>query len=92
MPFLVKKEYNLRRAVIQNLFSAKHKEYPLCKQILYLLADNNGEDILYEVFNTLGLESTVQHDQHEVLMLLVDKLVEVKFLFKTRRSIFAPTA
>ena len=79
MPYLVKKNHKFRTAIIQNFFSAKHKEYPLCQQILYLLADNNGEDILADIFGTLGLENGVQHDQHEVLTLLVDKLVEVTF-------------
>ena len=49
--------------------------------MLYLLADNNAENILAEVFESLGLENGVQHDQHEVLMRLVDTLIEVTFLF-----------
>lgn len=67
--------------MIQIFFSAKHNEYPLCKQILYLLADNNAEDILAEVFESLGFENGVQHDQVEVLERLIDKLIEVTFLF-----------
>lgn len=81
MPYSVKKKHKFRTAIIQIFFSAKHKEYPLCKQMLYLLADNNAENILAEVFESLGLENGVQHDQHEVLMRLVDTLIEVTFLF-----------
>lgn len=46
---------------------------------MYLLADDNAEDCLADVFESLGLENGIQHDQHEVLMLLVDKFVEVTF-------------
>ena len=55
----------------------KRREHSLCRNIFYLVAGNNQEDILSEVFEQLGFENGRQHDQSEVLGAIVDALTVV---------------
>lgn len=48
----------------------------------YLLVDNNETNSIATIFDIIGLENGLQHDQHDVLSSLIDILMGVSILKK----------
>ena len=71
----------LKQFHVKCLFTEKRKDHELCQHLFFLLVDDNQEDAMRTILELLGLQPGIQHDQDEVLLRLVDRLVKVIFPF-----------